>query len=107
MESTSFIFLQVAGMRYAWELKKPAGSRVHSVEIRAQDKFTQLDPDKFYSIVMRRFLFDGGGGLAWLKASARNVQLLSESLDESLVSQIKHRGELGYQNEGRIVRIEE
>ncbi|HEY9788567.1 MAG TPA: 5'-nucleotidase C-terminal domain-containing protein, partial [Candidatus Obscuribacterales bacterium] len=51
-------FLQVAGLRYDFDLSRNLGNRIGNIAIRSGDDYVLLDPLKEYSIASRRFIFD-------------------------------------------------
>jgi len=58
-------FLQVAGLRYAYDLTRPAGDRLTKVQIAdAKGWFTPLEPEARYRVALSSFLSRGGGGFA-------------------------------------------
>lgn len=54
------LFSQVAGMKYEFDMSKPAGSRIGNISIRSGNgtEYVPLDPGKEYSIASRQFVFD-------------------------------------------------
>lgn len=66
-------FLQVSGARVVYDLRKPSGSRVVSVEVRCSEcdvpSYSELDPTKMYGTIMSNFLYDGGDGFTMFKVS--------------------------------------
>jgi 2',3'-cyclic-nucleotide 2'-phosphodiesterase (5'-nucleotidase family) len=58
-------FLQVAGMKFKYDSKKPAGEKVHSIEVKGQDgKYTALDLAKNYFVATNIFTAKGGDGFS-------------------------------------------
>lgn len=55
-------FPQVAGLKYVWDPKKPAGSRVVSVEVMEAGVWTALAADKTYGVVTNNYVRTGGDG---------------------------------------------
>lgn len=60
-------FLQVAGLRYAFDLARPAGDRVVRVEVKTEGGFAPLDPGATYRVVVNNFIANGGDGFTVLK----------------------------------------
>ncbi|WP_254842678.1 5'-nucleotidase C-terminal domain-containing protein [Bacillus sp. MRMR6] len=56
-------FLQVAGMKFTYDSKKPVGGKVHTILVKGQDgTFTKLDPAKNYNVATNIFTAKGGDG---------------------------------------------
>ncbi|TBH20716.1 bifunctional metallophosphatase/5'-nucleotidase [Thermus thermamylovorans] len=66
-EGTAGRFLQVAGLRYAFDLSRPAGDRVVRVEVRTERGFVPLDLEATYRVVVNNFIAAGGDGFAVLR----------------------------------------
>lgn len=56
-------FLQVGGMSFVYDVKKPAGERVTEVKVGGQP----LDPEKTYKVATNDFITSGGDGYSMLK----------------------------------------
>ena len=56
-------FLQVAGMRFTFDLSQPVGSRISDVTIAG----APLDPDKLYGVVSNDYVRNGGDGFDMLE----------------------------------------
>lgn len=52
----------VAGLRYTFDLAKPAGSRVTKVEVLQGGQYVPLDPNATYRTVVNSFIASGGDG---------------------------------------------
>jgi 2',3'-cyclic-nucleotide 2'-phosphodiesterase (5'-nucleotidase family) len=55
-------FLQVSGVRFAFDRSLPAGSRVTAVEIGDGDRRLPLEDDRVYVVAIPDYLFAGGDG---------------------------------------------
>lgn len=55
-------FLQVSGLRFAFDRGRPAGERVTSVEIRRGEAYQPLDESRVYVVAVPDYLFGGGDG---------------------------------------------
>ena len=61
-------FLQVSGIKFRWDPKKPVGARVSDVEVRGRGgKYAPLKDNKEYVIVTVDFIRRGGDGFDILK----------------------------------------
>jgi 2',3'-cyclic-nucleotide 2'-phosphodiesterase (5'-nucleotidase family) len=92
-------FLQVAGLRYAFDPGAPPGSRVKEVIVNG----TPLVPAHHYSVVVDQFLAEGGDGYAvFLQATDKRDQQIP--LRDVLAAAFK-AGPLSAREESRIRRI--
>lgn len=68
-------FLQVSGARVVYNMTKPPGSRVESVELRCTDcdvpTYSKLEPTKTYGTIVTNFLYEGGDGFQMFKVCFR------------------------------------
>ncbi|MDB5524344.1 MAG: 5-nucleotidase protein [Rhizobium sp.] len=84
-------FPQVAGIKYTFDPKKPAGSRVVSVEVNDGGKFVALDPNKTYGVVANNYTRQGGDGYVVFRDKAINAYDYGPSLEDTLAAYIgKH-----------------
>ncbi|MFC7371422.1 bifunctional 2',3'-cyclic-nucleotide 2'-phosphodiesterase/3'-nucleotidase [Fictibacillus iocasae] len=61
-------FLHVAGMKFTYDSKKPAGERVVSMDVKNADgTFTAIDPAKEYVVATNAFTAKGGDGFTGFK----------------------------------------
>ncbi|MDQ0270039.1 5'-nucleotidase C-terminal domain-containing protein [Cytobacillus purgationiresistens] len=60
-------FMQVAGLRFKYDMAEPAGSRVHSVEVKINDKYETIDKARKYTVATNAFTADGGDGYDMFK----------------------------------------
>ena len=60
-------FLQVSGLRYAFDLSRPAGDRVVRVEVKTERGYVPLDLEATYRVVVNNFIAAGGDGFTVLK----------------------------------------
>lgn len=67
-------FLQASGLNVVIDLGRPSGQRVRSVLARCGDctapVYRQLDPNGNYTVIMSRYLADGGDGIEFTKVVA-------------------------------------
>ena len=95
-------FLHVSkGMKYTFDLSKPAGSRVTEVTFNGQP----LSDSQTYKVAMNNFTAGGGDGFTMFKDAKR---LDTGTLDvDILVNYLKANPTLDAQNEGRIIIVNE
>ncbi len=102
-------FAQVAGARYTWSAKQPAGKRITKVEIRQADgSYKPLDTKASYRIVTNDFVRTGGDGYAMFKTKATDVRDGGANLEDVLRDYIKSQqgGAVEPKVEGRITRAD-
>jgi 5'-nucleotidase len=100
-------FLQVSGLRYAFDLARPAGSRVVRVEVKTEKGFVPLDLEATYRVVVNNFIAAGGDGFEVLK-NAQGYRVDTGFSDaESFMDYLKALGEVEAGLEGRIEVLNE
>jgi len=98
-------FPMVAGLRYAFDPAREAGSRILSAEIRGPDgKFAPVDPAAAYRVAISDYLSRGGDGYAMLKDRAKNVLLDGRTMDEMVAGYLAAHSPLKMELDGRIER---
>ena len=96
-------FPQVAGLRFAYDVTRPAGQRVTGVEVGTfTSGFRALDPGATYRVVVNDFMARGGDGYESLTLGT-NVRGGDVPLDNALMDYIKARGTIEAHVEGRMV----
>ncbi|MGC8905149.1 bifunctional metallophosphatase/5'-nucleotidase [Thermus sp.] len=106
-ESSAGRFLQVSGLRYAFDLARPAGSRVVRVEVRTEKGYVPLDLEATYRVVVNNFIANGGDGFAVLK-EARGYRVDTGFSDaESFMDYLKELKAVEAGLEGRIEVLNE
>lgn len=58
-------FPQVAGMSFAFDISKPAGSRISDVMVNG----APIDPSKLYGVVSNNYVRNGGDGYSMFKGA--------------------------------------
>lgn len=97
-------FPQIAAMRMTWDVTKPEGQRVQSLDIRQPDgSFKPVDPAADYVVATNNFMRVGGDGYA-LMAAGRNAYDFGQNLEDALADQLK-AGPVAPAAEGRIRRV--
>ncbi len=67
-------FPQVSGLRYTFDLNvTPNEGRISNVEVKDEDAWAPIDPEKFYYIAANNFIRSGGDGYRLFAENARNV----------------------------------
>lgn len=102
-------FLQVSGMKFAYDSTKEAGSRVVSMQVKTGEDYVDISPDQTYSVTTNNFTAKGGDGYdVFAKAYAEGrVQDLGEidweQFRDYMVENLK--GEVNPVIEGRITDL--
>jgi 2',3'-cyclic-nucleotide 2'-phosphodiesterase (5'-nucleotidase family) len=91
-------FPQVSGLRYAFDPKKPAGSRLTSVTVAGRP----LDPAARYTVATFEFLMGGGDGYAMLQQAKVLIKPQNGPMDSDLVLERLKAGPIAPATDGRI-----
>jgi 2',3'-cyclic-nucleotide 2'-phosphodiesterase (5'-nucleotidase family) len=97
-EKTAGRFPQVSGIRYVFDPKKPAGSRLVSVTVGGKP----LDPAARYSLATFEFLMGGGDGYTMLQQAKVLVNPMSGPMDSDLILERLKSGPIAPAVDGRI-----
>jgi len=95
---------QVSGMRYAFDARRPAGSRI--TEVHAADG-SAFDTTRVWTVAVNNFMADGGDEMSALARAPdkRNTQVLVRDAMEQFVKERCAGGKaLDYKLDGRITR---
>lgn len=99
-------FPQVAGLKYAFDKAKPAGSRVVSVEVKEGDAFVPLDPEKLYGVVSNNYMRSGGDGYRVFATKGVNAYDFGPSLEDAVAAYITANSPYRPALDGRIVEAQ-
>ncbi|HET9070129.1 MAG TPA: 5'-nucleotidase C-terminal domain-containing protein [Amaricoccus sp.] len=99
-------FPQVSGLRFSWDPKAPAMSRIKSVEVHEGDGWVPLDPAKVYSVASNNFMRAGGDGYASLRDEATNAYDYGPGLEDVLANFLAAHPDYSTGAEPRITRVE-
>jgi 2',3'-cyclic-nucleotide 2'-phosphodiesterase (5'-nucleotidase family) len=91
-------FPQVSGIRYVFDPKKPAGSRLVSVTVGGKP----LDPAARYSVATFEFLMGGGDGYTMLQQAKVLVAPMNGPMDSDLILDRLTSGPIAPAVDGRI-----
>jgi len=95
-------FPQVSGLRFAYDARRPAGSRVTSVSVNGQP----LDDRKTYRLATSSFLLDGGDGYTMLREARVLVKPEEGPVEANVViAALAAAGEIAPATDGRIQRL--
>ena len=97
-------FPQVAGIRFVWDSKLPAGKRVTKVEVKdASGKFQLLNSNQVYKVATNNFLASGGDGYR-VFAEGKNLLETGYLLSDAIAEYLSASSPLQIKIENRIVR---
>lgn len=100
-------FLQVSGLRYAFDLSRAPGDRVVRVEVKTEKGYVPLDLEATYRVVVNSFIAAGGDGFTVLK-EAKGYRVDTGFSDaESFMDYLKELKEVEAGLEGRIEILNE
>ena len=106
-ENTAGRFLQVSGLRYAFDLSRPAGSLVVRVEVKTEKGYVPLDLEATYRVVVNNFIANGGDGFTVLKEAQGYRVDTGVSDAESFMDYLKELKVVEAGLEGRIEVLNE
>jgi 5'-nucleotidase len=93
-------FLQVAGLRYTFDPKKPAGERVVKAEVQVSGQWRPLDAKASYRVVASDYLTRGGDGFAmlvpfeWKEAQGLMAEILRVYLERHSPLEAREEGRI-------------
>ncbi|CAN7196383.1 5'-nucleotidase C-terminal domain-containing protein [Rossellomorea sp. LjRoot5] len=99
-------FLQVSGIKYKYDINKPAGERVWYLEVKTSNGFEKIDPEKMYSVATNAFTANGGDGYTMFKKAkeeGRQTELFVADF-EVFTSYLEKNNPVSPEVEGRIVQ---
>jgi 5'-nucleotidase/UDP-sugar diphosphatase len=100
-------FAQVAGLRYTWNPKLPAGARLVSVEVKNPDgTYGPLDPKATYKVATNDFNRRGGDDYTMFAEKAINPYDFGPTLDKVVADYIAAHSPIAQAVEGRVVKSE-
>jgi 5'-nucleotidase/UDP-sugar diphosphatase len=100
-------FAQIAGLRYTWNPKLPAGARLVSVEIKNPDgTYSPLDLKATYKVATNDFNRRGGDDYKVFAEKAINPYDFGPTLDKVVADYIAAHSPVTRAVEGRIARSE-
>lgn len=102
VDGASGRFLQVAGIRYAYDATQEPGSRIVSAEVMQDGEFVTLDMDTIYSVASNDYMRSGGDGFSILETNAMNAYDAGRPLDQVVADYIAANSPLSAELEGRI-----
>jgi 5'-nucleotidase / UDP-sugar diphosphatase len=96
-------FPQVAGLKYAFDVSKPAGSRISDAQVLQGDSWKPIDTGATYGVVSNNYMRAGGDGYKIFSTNAVNAYDYGPGLELVLADYMgKHTPYKPY-TDGRIV----
>jgi 5'-nucleotidase len=100
-------FLQVSGLRFAYDGSRAAGQRVTNVEVMDDNgDYDVLDPDEVYTIATNDFLYAGGDDYTMFAENSSGGTDFGDTLDQVVREYIAAHTPLSLETEGRITRVD-
>lgn len=101
-------FPQVAGMKFTWDRRKPAGSRILSAQVAdGKGGYAPLDPNMVYKIATNDFMRRGGDGYAIFKTAGIDAYDFGPNLEEAVAAYITSMNGVEPKLEGRITEVKQ
>jgi len=95
-------FPQVAGLKYAFDVSKPVGSRISDVQVMQGENWRPIDVDATYGVVSNNYMRAGGDGYKIFATNAVNAYDFGPGLELVLADYLaKHTPYKPY-TDGRI-----
>jgi 5'-nucleotidase / UDP-sugar diphosphatase len=98
-------FPQVAGMKYSFDISKPAGSRISDVQVREGDAFVAIDPNKTYGVVTNNYVRGGGDGYRVFASNAQNAYDYGPNLENTVAEYLTANNPYKPYTDGRITDL--
>ena len=104
VQDTAGRFPQVSGLRFTWDPRKPAGSRIVEVQVGDQP----LDPERIYRVATNDYMLTGGDGYTALGLGKVVVDPSAGTLLASTVMSYitAQGGKVSLETDGRIARVD-
>jgi len=98
-------FMQVAGLRYAFDKSAPPGSRISLVEVMENGNWTPIDPAKTYLAATNNYVRQGGDGYEVFANNAKNAYDYGPDLADVTAEFIAARNPYKPYTDGRITDL--
>ena len=94
-------FPQVAGLSFAFDVRRPSGSRITRVEVGG----APLQPGRVYRVATNDFMYTGGDGYTAFESAEALIDAASgDTMANHLIDYVRAAGTVAPVIEGRIVR---
>jgi 5'-nucleotidase len=102
-EANNFAFLQVSGLRMAYDGRRPNGSRVVNVTVNGRP----LEDKRTYTLATNPYILNGGDGYTMFKGVRFLIRPEQAQVETTvLIKIISTAGEIAPQTDGRIERLD-
>jgi 5'-nucleotidase len=99
-------FLQVSGIKYSFDARRPQGQRIVTADILGADGgFSPIKPDKSYPLAANAFLLKGGDGYTMIRDNAKRVYAFGAAVSDVLADYVSSHSPVSPDLDGRIVRL--
>ena len=94
-------FPQVAGLSFAFDVRRPSGSRITRVEVGG----APLEPGRVYRVATNDFMYTGGDGYTAFESAEVLIDAASgDTMANHLIEYVRAAGTVAPVIEGRIIR---
>ncbi len=94
-------FPQVAGLSFAFDVRRPSGSRITRVEVGG----APLEPGRVYRVATNDFMYTGGDGYTAFESAEVLIDAASgDTMANHLIDHVRAAGTVAPVIEGRIIR---
>ncbi len=97
-------FPQVAGIKFTWDISKPVGERVTSVDVASEEGFVPLELEATYGVVTNNYLRNGGDGYKVFDAEGTDAYDFGPDLADVLAEFMIASGVYQPYVDGRITK---
>jgi 5'-nucleotidase len=101
IENEAGRFPQVSGLKFEWDPKRRAGTRIISVDIKTGDEYRELDNKATYRLVTNSYLLGGGDGYSMFK-NGTDIEYLGFTDYEIVKDYISSKSPVTIHTENRI-----
>jgi 5'-nucleotidase len=99
-------FLQVAGLRFAYDGARPVGGRLGPVQVAdASGRYRPLDPKADYRLAINDFLYRGGDAFTIFREKGRQVEAVGLPLDQLAARWLTAKSPVRAPLDGRIQAV--
>jgi 5'-nucleotidase / UDP-sugar diphosphatase len=95
-------FAHVAGMRYSFDVSRPVGERIISVETADGDGFAPIDPAATYNVATNNYMRGGGDGYAIFESDGMNAYDFGPGLEQVVADYLAENQPYTPSLDGRI-----
>ncbi len=89
IEDVAGRFPQVAGLRYSFNVKNPAGSRITSLQWQNGDEWQDLDDNEVYKVTTNDYVRQGGDGYSKFAEEAKNAYDFGPNLENVVIEYLQ------------------